>query len=45
MSETLDVTIIGGQLAEILSTHPLPSEAVLKVTEDTFGPATRTIRR
>ena len=45
VSETHDLTIIEGQLAGTLFTHPTLSETVLKGAEGVFGTATRTIRR
>ena len=45
MSEPLDMTIIGGQLAGTIFTHPALSKTVLEAAEGAFGTATRTIRR
>ena len=45
VSEPLDMTIIGGQLAGTIFTHPALSKTVLEAAEGAFGTATRTIRR
>ena len=39
VSETLDLTIIGGQLAGTIFTHPVPSEALLEDTKGIPGTA------